>query len=239
MGRPIDIDEAEDYIFGYVLMNDWSARDIQAWEYVPLGPFNSKNFGTTVSPWIVTGEALETARTARLEGGELLPYLQETRRKAKEVFDIKLQVSIKRMLCMNRQGHIPIRLTLYVASDHDEQYSVFQSNASNLVYSFSQMLAHHTVTGCAMRTGDLLGSGTISGHDASSVGSFLEASQNGKSAIKLDEGISRTWLEDGDEVTLRGYSGEGANRVGFGECSGMILPARWGRWQVVEGQKKE
>ncbi|KAF3929551.1 Fumarylacetoacetase [Dactylella cylindrospora] len=219
MGSPIDIDNAEEYIFGYSLMNDWSARDVQAWEYVPLGPFNAKNFGTSVGAWIVTDEALEGFRTAGLEGGEVLPYLREEKRVGKGVFDVNLEVLVK-----------PAGTTDFS--------KVFTSNAKNLLFSFPQMIAHHTITGCAMRTGDLLGSGTISGTDKSSVGCFLEATQNGKEEIDIG-GIKRKWLENGDEVVLRGYAGSGEGRVGFGECAGVILPAEWGRWERVAGKKKE
>ncbi|KAF3199348.1 hypothetical protein TWF106_003841 [Orbilia oligospora] len=219
MGSPVDIANAEDHIFGYSLMNDWSARDIQAWEYVPLGPFNAKNFGTTVGAWIVTDEALEGFRTAQLEGGEVLPYLKDEKRSGKGVFDVELEVLVK-------------------PAGQQEFSRVFTSNSKNLLFSFSQMLAHHTITGCAMRTGDLLGSGTISGTDKTSVGSYLEATQGGKEDIDIN-GVKRKWLEDGDEVILRGHAGSGEGRVGFGECSGAILPAEWGRWSKVTGMKKE
>ncbi|KAK6497439.1 hypothetical protein TWF481_011848 [Arthrobotrys musiformis] len=220
MGHPIDIKDAEDHIFGYSLMNDWSARDIQAWEYVPLGPFNAKNFGTTVGGWIVTDEALEGFRTAQMEGGgEVLPYLRDEKRGGKGVFDVELEVLVK-------------------PAGQEEFTKVFTSNSKNLLFSFSQMIAHHTITGCAMRTGDLLGSGTISGADKTSVGSYLEATQGGKEDIEIN-GVKRKWLEDGDEVVLRGHAGSGAGRVGFGECSGLILPAEWGRWSKIAGAKKD
>ncbi|KAF3926979.1 Fumarylacetoacetase [Dactylellina cionopaga] len=220
MGSPIDIEEAESHVFGYSLMNDWSARDIQAWEYVPLGPFNAKNFGTSVGGWIVTDEALEGFRTAAMQSDtELLPYLKEERRSGKAVFDVQLDVSVK--------------------PNGSEKFStLFTSNAKNLLFSFPQMIAHHTITGCAMRTGDLLGSGTISGESKNSVGCFLEATQNGKEDIDIG-GVKRKWLEDGDEVMIRGYAGSGDKRVGFGECTGAILKANMGRWAKVQGKKKE
>lgn len=126
----------------------------------------------------------------------------------------------------------------YTAAGQADFTTVFKSNAKNLVFSFPQMVAHHTITGCAMRTGDLLGSGTISGEDKSSVGSFLEATQNGKEDIDIG-GVKRKWLEDGDEVVLKGFAGSGDSRVGFGECTGLILPANWGRWEKVQGKKKD
>ncbi|EPS43271.1 hypothetical protein H072_2750 [Dactylellina haptotyla CBS 200.50] len=219
MGTPVDIEEAESHIFGYSLMNDWSARDIQAWEYVPLGPFNAKNFGTTVGAWIVTDEALEGFRTAAIENSaETLPYLREERRRGKGVFDMELEVLVK-------------------PTGGNDFSKLFTVNAKNLLFSFPQMIAHHTITGCAMRTGDLLGSGTISGEDKTSVGSFLEATQNGKEDVDIG-GVKRKWLEDGDEVLLRGHAGSGEGRVGFGECAGTILPANWGRWAKVQGQQK-
>lgn len=206
MGRPVDVRDAAEYIFGVVLLNDWSARDLQAWEYVPLGPFNAKNFGTTISPWVVTLDALDPFRTQGLRTDndpELLPYLQETR--LDTVYDIDLEVEIK-------------------PSDSSQGEVISRTSAKNLLYSFQQMLAHHTVTGCAMNTGDLLGSGTISGPDPGTQGSLLEQNKNGKERITV-AGKQRTFLEDGDEVTLRGRCGVEGAHVGFGECRGVILPA--------------
>ncbi|KAL4792018.1 hypothetical protein BDV19DRAFT_369256 [Aspergillus venezuelensis] len=205
LGQPVHIDNAEDHIFGVVLMNDWSARDIQAWEYVPLGPFNAKNFGTTITPWVVLTDALEPFRTVGLEPGNresLLPYLREKR--AENAYDIPLQVEVT-----NAGGKPTI---------------ISNSNAKNLLYSFPQMLAHHTITGCNLNTGDLLGSGTISGKDKQTEGSFLEQT-NGKTPIKLADGSERFFLEDGDTVVLRGMAGTEGNYVGFGDCVGTILPA--------------
>ncbi|KAL4949275.1 hypothetical protein BDW69DRAFT_202945 [Aspergillus filifer] len=205
LGQPVHIDNAEDHIFGVVLMNDWSARDIQAWEYVPLGPFNAKNFGTTITPWVVLTDALEPFRTVGLEPGNresLLPYLREKR--AENAYDIPLQVEVT-----NAGGKPTV---------------ISNSNAKNLLYSFPQMLAHHTITGCNLNTGDLLGSGTISGKDKQTEGSFLEQT-NGKTPIKLADGSERFFLEDGDTVVLRGMAGTDGNYVGFGDCVGTILPA--------------
>ncbi|KAL4937267.1 hypothetical protein BDV06DRAFT_203253 [Aspergillus oleicola] len=205
LGQPVHIGNAEDHIFGVVLMNDWSARDIQAWEYVPLGPFNAKNFGTTITPWVVLTDALEPFRTSGLEPGNresLLPYLREKR--AENAYDIPLEVEVT-----NAGGKPTV---------------ISRSNAKNLLYSFPQMLAHHTITGCNLNTGDLLGSGTISGKDKQTEGSFLEQT-NGKTPIKLADGSERFFLEDGDTVTLRGMAGTEGNYVGFGDCVGTILPA--------------
>ncbi|KAJ9492846.1 Fumarylacetoacetase [Penicillium thymicola] len=204
LGKPVPIDEAEDHIFGLVLMNDWSARDIQAWEYIPLGPFNAKNFGTTITPWVVLIDALEPFRAAGLEPANresLLPYLREKR--AESAYEIPLDVE--------------------VTNPGGQPTTISNSNARNLLYSFPQMVAHHTITGCNLRTGDLLGSGTISGKEAKTQGSFLEQT-NGKIPLKLADGSERMFLEDGDTVTLRGMAGTEGNYVGFGDCVGTILP---------------
>ncbi|KAJ5784714.1 uncharacterized protein N7503_009926 [Penicillium pulvis] len=204
LGKPVSIDEAEDHIFGLVLMNDWSARDIQAWEYVPLGPFNAKNFGTTITPWVVLIDALEPFRAQGIEPGNrdgLLPYLREKR--AETAYEIPLEVEVT-----NKGGQPTI---------------ISNSNARNLLYSFPQMVAHHTITGCNLRSGDLLGSGTISGTEPKTQGSFLEQT-NGKTAIKLADGSERMFLEDGDTVVLRGLAGTEGSYVGFGDCTGTILP---------------
>jgi fumarylacetoacetase len=205
LGEPVSIDNAADHLFGVVLMNDWSARDVQAWEYVPLGPFNAKNFGTSISPWVVLMDALEPFLAKGLDGGkreQLLPYLQEKREG--NVYDIRLEVKLKA---------------------GTSSTVISRTSATNLLFSFPQMLTHHTITGCNMSTGDLLGSGTISGTESGSEGSLLEQTAGGKTKVTLHDGIERTFLEDGDEVTLRGLCGEEGNYVGFGECVGKILPA--------------
>ncbi|OJD22041.1 fumarylacetoacetase [Blastomyces percursus] len=203
LGEPIPIGKAEDHLFGVVLMNDWSARDIQAWEYVPLGPFNAKNFATSITPWVVLMDALEPFRTRGLESGNpLLPYLQE--KKAENVYDIPLEVHL-------------------VANGKDTK--IAESNSKNLLYSFSQMLAHHSITGCNMRTGDLLGSGTISGDKPGTLGSLLENTNGGTNPIKLADGSERVFLQDGDEIILRGACGKEGSYVGFGDCTGVIMPA--------------
>jgi len=206
LGEPIPVEDAEECVFGYVLMNDWSARDVQTWEYVPLGPFTSKNFATSISPWVVLHDALEPFRARKLERktpGEL-GYLKEEREDS--VFDVKLEVEIG-----DREGRKGV---------------LARTSSRNLLFSFPQMLAHHTVTGCNMRTGDLLGTGTISGEGKGEAGCLLEASRNGQNAVDLGEGLRRRWLEDGDEVVIRGSCGEGRERVGWGKCRGRVLPAR-------------
>ncbi|KAJ5731673.1 uncharacterized protein N7483_006181 [Penicillium malachiteum] len=204
MGKPVSIDEAEDHIFGLVLMNDWSARDIQAWEYVPLGPFNAKNFGTTITPWVVLIDALEPFRATGIEPGNresLLPYLRQKRPEI--TYEIPLEVEIT-----NKGGQPTV---------------ISHSNARNLLYSFPQMVAHHTITGCNLRSGDLLGSGTISGTEPKTQGSLLEQT-NGKTPLILADGSERLFLEDGDTIILRGTAGTEGSYVGFGDCVGTILP---------------
>jgi len=205
MGDRISINDAKSHIFGVVLMNDWSARDIQAWEYVPLGPFLSKSFGTTISPWVVLTDALEPFLVQGLEPGNresLLPYLRESQ--AENVYDIRLEVDL---------------ITANAASPE----TITKTSAKNLLFSFPQMLAHHSINGCAMNSGDLLGSGTISGTEPGSQGSMLEQTRNGKETIKVGS-ETRTFVEDGDEVVIRGLCGEPGRYVGFGECRGRIEP---------------
>jgi fumarylacetoacetase len=202
MGQPVTTAQAYDMIFGYVLLNDWSARDIQTWEYQPLGPFQSKAFGTTISPWVVTREALEPFRVAAPQKVKpLLPYLVE---KTPNNFDIQLEVSLG-----PKGGPATV---------------ISRTNYRRMYYSSAQQLTHHAVSGCAMCTGDLLGSGTISGPERDSFGSLLELTWNGSNALTLDGGGSRTFLEDGDTIDLRAWcQGEGY-RIGFGPCAGEILP---------------
>ncbi|KAK2606034.1 hypothetical protein QQS21_003552 [Conoideocrella luteorostrata] len=204
LGNPIPIDEAEEYVFGYVLMNDWSARDIQAWEYVPLGPFTAKNLGTTISAWVVLADALNGSKTAGIPNDNtLLPYLQE---KTKEnCLDIQLEVDL--------------------TTANGNKTTISKSNAKNLLWSWPQMISHHTITGCNLRPGDLLGSGTITGDTPGSEGSILEQTQGGKTAIQLQGGEERKFLQDGDTLTIRGWAGQQGALVGFGEVSGTIQPA--------------
>jgi len=203
LGEPIKISEAKDRIFGMVLMNDWSARDVQKWEYVPLGPFCGKNFATTISPWIITTDALDAFKVENeKQDPKPLPYLQDPKLCA---YDIKLQVSIKGKEGKNAEV-------------------VSNSNAKYLYWSFTQQLAHHSSTGCNMRPGDLLGSGTISGPKPSEYGSMLELSWGGKTPLKLADG-DRSFLRDDDVVAITGYCQGKGYRVGFGECSGKVVKA--------------
>lgn len=202
LGSTISAASAEENIFGLVLFNDWSARDIQAWEYVPLGPFLGKNFGSTVSPWIVTMDALEPFRTAGpKQEPTVLPYLQF---KGDRNFDIRLEVA----LCV------------------DEQETVLcKSNFKHMYWNMSQQLAHHTVNGCNIQVGDMYASGTISGPDSGSFGSMLELTWNGKNPVQLINGKNRQFIEDGDEIIMRGFAEKNGVRIGFGDCSGKILAA--------------
>lgn len=213
LGEPINIDSAEEHVFGMVLLNDWSARDIQAWEYQPLGPFLSKSFASTISPWIVTLEALTPFRTAFTRSPEEpqpLPYLTSESNSAIGGIDIKLQVLIQTEK-MRNDGLPPEKIT-----------------DSNFVYSYwtvAQMVTHHTISGCNLRPGDLLGSGTQSGPLLEQAGSFLELSGGGKQAVKLSNGESRTFIEDGDSLIIRGYcENSNAAPIGFGGVTSTVLP---------------
>uniref|UniRef100_A0A8C9WEV4 Fumarylacetoacetase n=1 Tax=Scleropages formosus TaxID=113540 RepID=A0A8C9WEV4_SCLFO len=206
LGEPIPIEKAHEHIFGMVLMNDWSARDIQAWEYVPLGPFLGKNFGTTISPWVVPMEALLPFTVPNeVQDPEPLPYLRHS---DTYTFDINLFVSLKGTGAMK------------------EPVTICKSNFKYMYWTVKQQLAHHTVNGCNVRPGDLLASGTISGPDPESFGSMLELSWRGSKVINLGAGETRTFLKDGDEVSLTGYCQGNGYRVGFGSCAGVVLPAR-------------
>ncbi len=204
MGRPVSVAEADEMIFGYVLLNDWSARDIQAWEYQPLGPFQSKAFATTISPWVVTKAALEPFRlpTPPRET-PLLPYLKEP---GPLLYDVELEVWIE-----PEGAPAPTRIS--------------RSNTRHLYYGAAQQLAHHAIGGCRMDCGDLLGSGTISGPDKEGFGSLLELTWGGKEPLSLAGGTTRRFLEDGDKVTLTGWAQGEGYRIGFGDCEGTILPA--------------
>ena len=201
---PIDVGQAFENIFGYVLLNDWSARDIQAWEYQPLGPFQSKATATSISPWIVTAAALAPFRTSTPARAEpLLPYLAEP---GPMLYDIALEVGL--------------------APDGGRETVITRTNYNEMYYSAAQQLAHHTSCGCPMRVGDLLGSGTISGPEKGNRGSLLELSWGGKEPLTLETGETRSFIEDGDTLTLRGAARGSGFRVGFGDCVGKLLPAR-------------
>ena len=213
--EPIPIDRAESHIFGLCLVNDWSARDIQSWEYQPLGPFLSKSFATTISPWIVTLDALEPYRVPSLprpEGDpEPLPYLNSEASRSRGAFDIRMEVYLQ-SLQMRDADMQPVRLSY--------------GNLRHLYWTPAQMLAHHTSNGCPMRPGDLLATGTVSGPENTSRGCLLEITERGAKPFTLPNGETRSFLEDGDEVILRAYCEiPGHPRISFGECRGAILPA--------------
>ena len=200
---PISVQEADDNIFGYVLLNDWSARDIQAWEYQPLGPFQAKATATTISPWIVTKAALEPFRCdTPAREFELLPHLRDC---GPMLYDIDLSVTL--------------------APEGKEATTISRTNYKEMYYSAAQQLAHHTTSGCPMNVGDLLGSGTISGATKPERGSLLELSWGGQEPLELDTGESRSFLEDGDTLTLHGAAKGDGYTIGFGTCTGTVLPA--------------
>ena len=214
LGEPVGIEQAEDHIFGIVLFNDWSARDIQGWEYQPLGPFLSKNFASTISPWIVTLEALAPFRAPfahPADDPQPLPYLSSPANAEQGALDIELEALIQTPR-MRAAGTAPARLCL--------------TNYRHAYWTAAQMVAHHTVNGCNLQPGDLLGTGTLSGPTLDSACALIELTTGGKNPVQLPGGETRTWLEDGDTVVLRGWCQRpGAARIGFGECAGTVLPA--------------
>ena len=205
IGQPIAVDEANDHIFGMVLLNDWSARDIQKWEYVPLGPFNAKTFASEVSPWIVTMDALAPFKTAcPTQEPKPLAYLNE--KDSNNSFDINLSVEL-------------------LPENSDEATVVCETNFKYMYWSMAQQLTHHTITGCKVEIGDMMGSGTISGPTPDSYGSMLEIAWNATKPVTLKGGETRSFIEDGDTVIMKGYSEKDGIRVGFGEVRGKVLPA--------------
>ena len=205
IGQPIAVDEANDHIFGMVLLNDWSARDIQKWEYVPLGPFNAKTFASEVSPWIVTMDALVPFKTAcPTQEPKPLAYLNE--KDSNNSFDINLSVEL-------------------LPENSDEATVVCETNFKYMYWSMAQQLTHHTITGCKVEVGDMMGSGTISGPTPDSYGSMLEIAWNATKPVTLKGGETRSFIEDGDTVIMKGYSEKDGIRVGFGEVRGKVLPA--------------
>jgi fumarylacetoacetase len=216
LGEPIPLDKAEQHVFGICLLNDWSARDIQAWEYQPLGPFLAKSFATSISPWIVTLEALEPFRAAavpRPDGDPgLLAYLDDERMRARGSIDLRLEVA----LCTARMRQL-----------QQPPHVVSRSNLRHLYWTLGQMVTHHASNGCNLRPGDLLGTGTVSGPTRESRGCLLELTWRGTEPLQLPTGETRGFLEDGDEVVMRGWcEREGAMRIGLGECRGRVTPAR-------------
>jgi fumarylacetoacetase len=204
MGTPLTVTEADDLIFGYVLLNDWSARDIQAWEYQPLGPFQAKVFATSISPWVVTKAALAPFRVSTPERTRpLLPYLREP---GPMLYDINLEVRMR-------------------AAGQAKATVISRTNYREMYYSAAQQVAHHAIGGCRMQVGDLLGSGTISGPSKENRGSLLEITWGGKEPLTLEGGIERRFIEDGDTLTLAGWAQGEGYRIGFGTCEGKILPA--------------
>jgi fumarylacetoacetase len=214
-GQCIPISEAEEHIFGLCLLNDWSARDIQSWEYQPLGPFLAKNFATSISPWVVTLDALEPFRISAFQRDagdpDPLPYLLGAEDQARGGVDLTVEVWLSTNL-MRRERMAPVRIS--------------QGHLRDLYWTLAQMLTHHASNGCNLRPGDLLGTGTVSGPTRDSVGCLLEMTRRGADPLLLPTGEERRFLEDGDEVILRGYcEREGHPRIGFGECRGVVLPA--------------
>ena len=214
LGEPVPIAQAEDRLFGLLLLNDWSARDLQAWEYQPLGPFLAKNFGSTLSPWLVTMEALAPYRVpfSRPAGDpQPLPYLDGLANRSSGALDIELSVWLQ-TAAMRERGASPVPLS--------------HSNFKDAYWTLAQLLTHHASNGCNLQPGDLLGTGTQSGPGAGQGGSLLELSAGGKQAISLPGGEQRTFLQDGDQVTLRAHCQRpGAARIGFGDCSGVVVAA--------------
>jgi fumarylacetoacetase len=204
LGDSVSTSEADEYIFGMVLFNDWSARDIQTWEYVPLGPFLSKNFASTVSPWIVTLEALEPFRAAGYkQEPKVLPYLE-----------------------YQGEKNIDIHLDAYIKPENAEEMLVSHSNYKFMYWTMEQQLAHHTVNGCNIKIGDMMGSGTISGPTPESFGSMMEITWRGTKPVKMKDGSERKFINDHDTVIMRGYCKKDGVRIGFGECAGKVLPAK-------------
>lgn len=214
LGEPVAMAQAEDRLFGLTLLNDWSARDLQAWEYQPLGPFLAKNFGSTLSPWVVTMEALAPYRApfSRPEGDpQPLPYLDSPANREAGALDIQLSVWLQ-SAAMRERGDAPVQLS--------------HSNFKDAYWTLAQLLTHHASNGCNLQAGDLLGTGTQSGPDAAQGGSLLELSAGGQQAISLPGGEQRTFLQDGDRVVLRAFCQRpGTVRIGFGDCAGTVLPA--------------
>ena len=202
-GYAIDINDADDYVFGLLLFNDWSARDIQRWEYAPLGPFLGKNFFSSVSPWVITAEGLAPFRVdAPIQSLEVLPYLKENNR---HTYDIQLEV--------------------FLETKTGARHALTVSNFKYLYWTVAQQIAHHTINGCNLNVGDILASGTISGDTPDSFGSFLELSWNGKNPLIFPDGTSRTFVEDGDTIIIKGFAEKNGMRIGLGEMRNTCLPA--------------
>jgi fumarylacetoacetase len=211
LGEPVLIHDAEQYLFGFCLLNDWSARDIQTWEYQPLGPFLAKNFATSISPWIITPDALEPFRVRpapRPEGDP--PPLEYLSFDGDRALDLNLEVSL---------------LTQKMRDEKIEPSRLSRGNFRDVYWTVAQLITHHTSNGCNLRTGDLIGSGTVSGTTKDSRGCLLELTWRGTEPLQLPTGETRRFLEDGDEVIMRGWCEKDGLRIGFGECRGMVLQA--------------
>lgn len=215
LGDSIAMDQAESHVFGICLLNDWSARDLQAWEYQPLGPFLAKNFATTISPWVVTLEALAPYRVAfnrPADDPQPLPYLDSAANRAAGAFDIQLEVGLQ---------------TPQMRAAGQGGASICRTSYRHAYWTVAQMVTHHTVNGCNLQPGDLFGSGTLSGPTLDQAGALIELTQGGKNPVALPNGEQRVYLEDGDAVVFRGWCEKpGAARIGFGECWGTVLPVR-------------
>lgn len=204
LGDTVSTDKADNYIFGMVLFNDWSARDIQTWEYVPLGPFLSKNFASTISPWIVTLDALEPFRTKGYEQEpKVLPYLE-----------------------YNGNKNVDIKLEVYLTPEKGESNKIITSNYKYMYWTMEQQLAHHTVNGCNINVGDMMASGTISGPQPHEYGSMMELTWRGTKPITLKDGTERKFVNDNDTITIKGYCEANGVRLGFGDCTAKLLPAK-------------
>lgn len=216
LGSSIALTDAEDHVFGICLLNDWSARDIQAWEYQPLGPFLAKNFASTISPWVVTLEALAPYRAPLqrpAEDPQPLPYLESTANRSQGALDIQLEVGLQTATMR--------------AQDPQSEARICRTSYRHAYWTMAQIVTHHTVNGCNLQPGDLLGTGTLSGPTLDQAGALIELTSGGKHPLQLPNGEQRTFLEDGDAVVLRGWcEKEGFARIGFGECWGSILPAQ-------------
>jgi fumarylacetoacetase len=214
LGKPVTMAQAEEHLFGLSLLNDWSARDLQAWEYQPLGPFLAKNFASTLSPWVVTMEALAPFRepfSRAVSDPQPLPYLDSPANREQGALNIQLEAWLQTAK-MREQGQAAMRL--------------MQSNAHDAYWTWAQLLTHHSSNGCNLRPGDVLGSGTLSGPESHQGGSMLELSQGGKTPLTLPNGERRTFLLDGDTLILRGHAERpGARRIGFGDCTGTVMAA--------------
>jgi fumarylacetoacetase len=212
LGTAIPIDQAEQHVFGLCLLNDWSARDIQGWEYQPLGPFLSKSFATSISPWIVTLEALAPYRlpfTREADEPQPLPYLDSEHNRVAGGFDIQLKIALTTPAM--QEANLPA-------------HTLCQTSYRHAYWTLAQLITHHTVNGCNLQAGDLLGSGTLSGPEPHQLAAMLEITQGGKQALTLPNGEQRIFLEDCDQVTLRGWCAtKGAARIGFGECVGTVF----------------